>query len=250
MLIQCAFLFFLDLSGLLQVLAQCLQGSAISDPVLLGFSVDVASEITKINSRSLNLLLRASQNPVGSSRSFSTKQNQLAKLPAYSDAKDRTEALKSYLAHKKDSALTNAGAVSRSPLRDFLLAEWDDLTDLVSSLISQLQQPVRHLLSFASLLKFINLSQLERRAELLSAYLWHDSISDPPGAYRLSAFRNARAFLIAVMREAAQVNRKYISDIILQFQVKHTNAFCTKITFLFWNSGNMNSLFLTVNIYK
>ncbi|XP_072240771.1 dynein heavy chain domain-containing protein 1 [Leuresthes tenuis] len=208
-----------DLSGLLQVLAQCLQGSAVSDPVLLGFSVDVASELTKINNRNLNLLLRASQNPVGSSRSFSTKLNQLAKLPAHSDAKDRMEALKRSLALKKDRALTNVGAVSRSPLRDFLLAEWDDLTDLVSSLISHLQQPVRHLLSFASLLKFINLSQLERRAELLSAYLWHDSVSDPPGAYRLSAFRNARAFLIAVMREAAQVNRKYISDIILQFQV-------------------------------
>ncbi|KAM4583530.1 dynein heavy chain domain-containing protein 1 [Odontesthes bonariensis] len=205
-----------DLSGLLQVLAQYLQGSAISDPVLLGFSVDVASEITKINSHSLNLLLRTSQHPVGSSRSFSTKQNQLAKLPAHSDAKDRIKALKSYLAHRKD---TNVGAVSGSPLRDFLQAEWEDLTDLVSSLISQLQQPVRHLLSFASLLQFTNLSQLERRAELLSAYLWHDRISDPPGAYRLSAFKNARAFLIAVMREAAQINRKYISDIILQFQV-------------------------------
>ncbi|CAG5928788.1 unnamed protein product, partial [Menidia menidia] len=206
-----------DLSGLLRLSEQCLEDTA--EPVLLGFGVDVASEMTRINSHSIKLLLKASQNPLGYLRSFSTKHEQLAKLPPYRHAKERIEALKSHLTHKTNSTLEYEGTVSRSPLRDFLLAEWDDLTDSVSSLVSQLQQPVEHLLSVASVLKFTNLSQLERRAELLRAYLWDDIISDPPGAYRLSAFKNARAFLIAVMREAAQINYKYISDITLQFQV-------------------------------
>lgn len=213
-----------DLSELLQNLEQGLQDSAnISDPLLLGFSVDVAAEIIKINSHNLNMLLQASQTTIGTVRSFYTQLNQPATLPARSDARDRLQALKSYLAHKSDSTDTNAGAVCHSPLRDFLQTEWDDLIDLVSLLLSQLQQPVQYNMpTFASLLKLTDLSHLERRAELLSAYLWHHNTLDPPGAYRLSAFKNARGFLAAVMREAAQVNRKYISDLALHFQVKHT----------------------------
>ncbi|XP_044043043.1 dynein heavy chain domain-containing protein 1 isoform X2 [Siniperca chuatsi] len=210
-----------DLSGLLQILEQGLQDSAnINDPLVLGFSADVADEIIKINSHNLNILLQASQTPQGTVRSFYTQLNQPTTLPSYTHARDRLQALKSYLTHKNDSIATNAGAVSHSPLHDFLQAEWDDLIDLVSLLLSQLQQPVQYSTpTFASLLKLTNLSHLERRAELLSAYLWHHNTSDPPGAYRLSAFKNARGFLAAVMREAAQVNRKYISDIALHFQV-------------------------------
>lgn len=204
---------------------QDLQDSAtINDSRVLGFSADVAAEIIKINSHNLNTLLQASQTPPGTLRSFNTQLNQPATLPAYSHARDRLQALKSYLAHKNDSTATNAGAVSHSHLCDFLQAEWNGLIDLVSSLLSQLQLPAQYSAStFASLLKLTDLSRLERRAELLSAYLWHHNTSDPPGAYRLCAFRNARGFLVAVMREAAHVNRKYISDIALQFQVKFTN---------------------------
>lgn len=213
---------FSDLSGQLQILDQGLQD--INDPLVLGFSADVAEAIVKINSHNLNILLQVSQTPQGTVRSFYTQLNQPATLPAFTHARDRLQALKSYLAHKNDSTVTNAGAVSHSPLCDFLQAEWDDLIDLVSSLLSQLQQPIQYSTStFASLLKLTDLSRLERRAELLSAYRWHHNTSDPPGAYRLSAFKNARGFLVAVMREAAQVNRKYISDIALHFQVTHTN---------------------------
>ena len=127
-------------------------------------------------------------------------------------------ALRSYLTNENESRLTNAGAISHSPLRVFLQAEWDDLIDSVSSLLSWLQQ---NPLTFSSLLKLTDLSRLERRAELLGAYLWHRNISDPPGAYRLSAFRNVRGFLVAVMRQAAQANLKCISDIKLHFQVNH-----------------------------
>ncbi|XP_035515196.1 dynein heavy chain domain-containing protein 1-like [Morone saxatilis] len=211
----------LDLSGLLQILEQSLQDSAnINDPPVLGFSGDVAAEIIKINSHNLNILLQASQTPLGTVRSLCTQLKQPSTLPDYSHARDRLQTLKNYLAQKNDSADTTAGAVSHSPLRDFLQAEWDDVIDLVSSLLSQLQQPRQYSKStFASLLKLNDLSHLERRAELLSAYLWHHNTSDPPGAYRLSAFKNARGFLAAVMREAAQVNRKNISDIALHFQV-------------------------------
>ncbi|XP_076585176.1 dynein heavy chain domain-containing protein 1 [Chaetodon auriga] len=210
-----------DLTGLLQILEQGLQVSAnISDPLVLGFGADVAAERIKINSHNLNILLQASQTPPGAVGSFCTQLKQPATLPAFSHARDRLQTLKRYVTHKNDSTDTNAGADSHSPLRDFLRAEWDDLIDSVSSLLSQLQQPVQcSMLTFTSLHKLTNLSHLERRAELLSAYLWHHNTSDPPGAYRLSAFKNARGFLVALMRQAAQVNCKDINDIALHFQV-------------------------------
>ncbi|XP_037619572.1 dynein heavy chain domain-containing protein 1 isoform X1 [Sebastes umbrosus] len=211
-----------DLSELLQTLEQDLHNSTNIDPRVLGFSADVAAEIIQINSHNLNTLLQASQTPLGTVRSL---LNQHATLPAYSHARDRLQALKRSLC-----TVTDAGAVSDSRLRDFLQAEWDDLIDLVSSLLSQLQQPVQYnALTFASLLELTDLSRLERRAELLSAYLRHHDTSDPPGAYRLSAFRNARGFLVAVMREAAQVNRKYISDIALHFQVLSDSTYPTSL---------------------
>lgn len=213
-----------DLTGLLQILEQGLQVSGnINDPLVLGFSADVAAEIIKINSHNLKILLQASQTPPGTVGSFCSQLKQPATLPAFSHARDRLQTLKHYLTHKNDSTVPNAGADSHSPIRDFLRAEWDDLIDSVSSLLSQLQQPVQYsTLTFTFLHKLTNLSHLERRAELLSAYLWNQNTSDPPGAYRLSAFKNARGFLVAVMRQTAQVNCKDINDIALHFQVKHT----------------------------
>lgn len=185
---------------------------------MMGFSVDVAAEIIKINSQNLNILMKASQTPRGAVMSFKTNHST---LPSFIHAKDRLQAVKSYLAHRNESAVANAGAASQSPLRDFFQAELDDLIDLVSLLLSQLQQPVQYTPSF--LLELSDLSCLERRAELLSAYLWNHNTSDPPRAYRLSAFKNARGFLVAVMREAAIARQKYISDMMLHFEVKHTN---------------------------
>ena len=211
-----------DMSELLQVLEHDPWDSAnISDRLVLGFSTDVAAEMKKINNHNMSILLQASQT-LGT-RCFSTDLNQPVTLPAYSHTRDRLQALQSYLKHKNDSRITNAGAVPHNPLRDFLQAEWDDLIDLVSSLLSQLQQPVQNGTStFASLLKLPDLSRLERRAELLRAYLWQYNTADPPGAYRLSAFKNAKGVLVALMREAAHVNRQYISDIALDFQVKYS----------------------------
>lgn len=217
------FFFFLDLTRLLQDLEKPFQNSAVSDPALLGFSEDVAPEITKINSLHLNQLLQASQTPPGAVRCFSTKQNQLVKPSAYSHARERLQALKNYLATKKDNLIRNVGSAPLSPLGDFLRAEWDELIDLVSSLLSKLQQPVQNMLSFTSQMNFTDASRLEKRAELISAYVFHHSTSDPPGAFRLSAFKNPRGFLVALLREGAQENYKYTSDLILHFQVQHTN---------------------------
>ncbi|KAK5608279.1 hypothetical protein CRENBAI_001569 [Crenichthys baileyi] len=201
-----------DLSGLLQVLEQGFQDIAFSDPLVLGFSANVVPEVSKINSYNLNVLLQASQTPLRPVRSFSPKQDPPVKLPAFIKARERLQALKNYLTHKKDSTIRDVGAASRSPLRDFLEAEWDDLIDSVALLLSNLQQSVQYNSSSASLVKFTDLSRLEKRAQLLSAYLGHGCASDPPGAYRLAAFKKPRVFLLALMRETARENSKYISN--------------------------------------
>ncbi|XP_069387019.1 dynein heavy chain domain-containing protein 1 isoform X2 [Paralichthys olivaceus] len=203
-----------DLPGLLQILEHHLRDSAkINDPVVLGFNEDVAAEILQINSHNLNILLQASQNPLGTART----SRRTFTVPAYSHARDRLLALKSYLTNRSDSGVKNGEAVSHSSLSDFLQAEWGELIDTVSSLLSQLQQPVHR--GWPTFTSLPDLSRLERRAELLSAYVGHNNTSDPPGAYRLAAFRNARGFLVALMRKVARENLRYISDIELHFQV-------------------------------
>lgn len=209
-----------DLSGILPVLERRVQNLGyISDPLLLGFSADVAAETIEVNSQNLNALLSDSQTPLGKPSPIAAELRHVATLPDYNRARERLQALKSHLAEKNDCSVKNA----RGPLRDFLQAEWDDLADSVCSLLAQLQQPTQpDRPALASLLKLANLSRLERRAELLSAYLWgHDATADPPAAYRLSAFKNAKGFMVAITREAAQLKRRYVSDVALHFQVKY-----------------------------
>lgn len=197
-----------------------------SDPLVLGFSADVADEIAKINSNHLNKLLQASQNPLGAVRRFSTQLKQPATLPDYRHTIDRLQALTGYLTQKSQRAGTNAGAGCEGPLLQFLQSEWTDLRDSVSTLLSQLQRPVHCCsLTCGSLLELTNLSHLERRAKLLCSYLWcsYHSTADPFGSYRLAAFRNARGFLVAVIRQAAQVQGKDISDVTPHLQVRFIN---------------------------
>ncbi|XP_038160740.1 dynein heavy chain domain-containing protein 1 [Cyprinodon tularosa] len=208
-----------DLSALMQVVEQHFRDLSVSNPVMLGFGADVASEVAKINSNNLNLLLQGSQTPLITAGSISPKHEPPVTLPAYNKARERLQDLKIYLTHKEDGKIRDMGASSCSPLRDFLQAEWDDLTDLVALLLSHLLQPIQYKSSSPSLLWLTDLSRLEKRAELLSAYLGHCTASDPAGAYRLAAFKRPRHFLLALMQEAARKNYKYISDIILQFQV-------------------------------
>nr|XP_043885125.1 dynein heavy chain domain-containing protein 1 [Solea senegalensis] len=197
-----------DSSRLLQIMEPGLQDSASAgDPLALGFGVDTAAEMIRVRSHNLNVLLQASQTPPGVSRP--------PVAPAHGHAGDRLRALKSSLTDK-DSTVTDAGRVHPGPLRDFLQQEWEELTDTVSSLLLQLQHDTPKLTSPLSL---THLCRLEKKAELLGAYVGHGGASDPPGAYRLCAFNNPRGFLVAVMRQAAREKRKYISDIKLHFQV-------------------------------
>ncbi|XP_076028227.1 dynein heavy chain domain-containing protein 1-like [Genypterus blacodes] len=210
-----------DLSGILPVLEQRVHKLGhISDPLLLGFSADVVARTIQIDSQNLKVLLSDSQTPPGQLCPIAAL-DRIAALPDYNHARDRLQALKSRLTGTKERSVKNTGAVSRGPLRDFLQTEWDDLRDSVCSLLSQLQQPTpRDRPAFTSLLKLTDLSGLERRAELLRAYLWgHSSTTDPPAAYRLSAFKNPKGFMVAMMREAAQLERRYVSDVSLHFQV-------------------------------
>lgn len=226
-----------DLTGLLQNLDKGLQDSSnTNDLLVLGFDADVSAEMTKINSHNLNLLLQASQNPPGAGRSFcSSLKQQCVTLPPYSHTRHRLQSLKSYLTQKSDSTDKNAGAVCHNPLLDFFQTEQDALIDSVSLLLSQLQQPIEYgSVTFSSLLGLTELSHLERRAELLSSYLCGCSTSDPAGAYRLAAFKNARGLLVAVMRQAAHFHRKHISDLTLHLQVRFKHWNHSKTQFLIY----------------
>lgn len=224
-----------DLTGILHILDHRHQDSLhSSDPFVLGFSVDTAAEITKINSNNLNILLQASQSPIGTVRSFCTQLKQPATLPDYRHARDRLQALQGYLTQKSHSTSINAGAGRHGPLLQFLQTEWDDLHNSVSTLLLQLQQPGQcRVPTCSSLLELTHLSRLERRAELLCSYLWYHSTADPSGSYRLAAFKNARGLLLAVMRQAAQVQGKHISDITTLLQVRFINLDLRFIMFLF-----------------
>lgn len=211
-----------DVTGSRHVLDHHLQDLRHSgDPLVLGFSADVAAEITKINSNNLSILLQASQNPLGVARSFCTQLKQPDTLPDYRHTRDRLQALHSYLAQKCHGSGTNAGGGRHGPLLQFLQTEWDALHDSVSTLLSQLQLPRGCAPTCGSLLELTNLSHLERRAELLYSYLW---CHGTPGSYQLAAFKNARGLLLAVIRHAAQVQGKDISDMTPHLQVRFINA--------------------------
>lgn len=224
-----------DLAGSLHILDHHLQDSLQrSDPFVLGFSADVAAEITKIKSNNLNVLLQASQSPLGAVRTFHMHLKQSGTLPDYRHVRDRLGALKSYLTKRSHSTGTNAGAGRHGPLLQFLQTEWDDLHDSVAILLSQLQQPQCCWATIGALLELTNLSHLERRAELLCSYLRCTGTS---GSYRLAAFKNARGLLWAVMRQAAQVQGKDISDMTLHLQVRFVNVcLAACFNYLTWHS--------------
>lgn len=212
---------FTDTSGLLRCLEHRIQNlSNINDPLLLGFSANLAGEMVKVNSQTLNILLRDSQTPVGKIRCAGNELSLLAVLPDFTQTRDRLQTLKSGLAQKNDRMAMSVGTVSQGPLRSFLQTEWDALIDLVSSLLSELNQPIQQNKPTIASFTRANLSQLERRAELLTAYVCDDTSKSSPTAYRLSAFKNARGFLVAVMREASQAKHRDVSNVALYFQVK------------------------------
>lgn len=186
----------------------------------MGFTSDLSSEVIKTNSHDLNTLLQLSQTPLGATRMLSAKARQPASLSAYSQVRDRVQALRSSLIQTNDKTDSNALHISHGPLLDFLQTEWNHLVETVSSLLSLLQQPIQLATStYDTLPELADISRLERKAELLSTYLWHQNSTDHPNAFRLSAFKNPKGLLVAVIRQAARANCKYVSDMDLQFQV-------------------------------
>lgn len=187
--------------GLLEVVDALLKGSTDrQDYLWLGFGADVATEILQMQSHWLNVLLQALHSPLGRQQCLSAEQVHF---------RERLQALKASMTNRTIAP----GSASGGPLQDFLQSEWEQLWDLVSALLSQSEA--------ADWSKEMHLRDLERRAELLSAYLWHHDSADPADAYRLAAFKNPRGFLVALMRQAAQIHHKYISDITLCFQVTY-----------------------------
>lgn len=207
-----------DPSALLQALERSLAGpSGLEDPRLLGFSADEVAEMIQINSRNLSELLRASQTPPGAARSPCTRPREAAALPALGDASERLQVLKDRL-----QAASGPAAAPHALLLAFLQAESEHLLREASSLLRRLRRRIRlGGISSNPLLQLADLPRLERRAELLAAYLGGRGASDPPGAYRLSAFRNARGLLVALMREAARSNLRHVGDVALHAEVKH-----------------------------
>ncbi|XP_037328902.2 dynein heavy chain domain-containing protein 1-like [Pungitius pungitius] len=204
-----------DLSALERRLAGPL---GLDDPRLLGFGADDVSEMIQINSHHLNELLQASQTPPGAARRRSSRLREPAALPAPSEASDRLQVLKDRL-----QAASEPSAAPHTLLGSFLRAERDHLLREASSL---LRRSVRlGGVSSDPLLQLADLPRLERRAELLAAYLGGRGASDPPGAYRLSAFRNARGLLVALMRAAARSNLLHVGDVALHAEVLSHGAF-------------------------
>ncbi|KAM8879925.1 dynein heavy chain domain-containing protein 1 isoform 2-T5 [Spinachia spinachia] len=211
-----------DWSALLQALQRSLAGPlGLDDPGLLGFSADEVSERIQINSHDLSDLLRASQTPLGAARSPCSRLREPAALPALAEASERLQVLKDRLQVASEPA-----AAPGALLLAYLQAERDHLLREASSLLRRLRRLVRlDGVSFDHLLQLADLPLLERRAELLAGYLGGRGASDPPGAYRLSAFRNARGLLVALMREAARSNHQHVGDVALHAEVLSHGAF-------------------------
>ncbi|KAI1893567.1 hypothetical protein AGOR_G00125050 [Albula goreensis] len=188
---------------LLQDVEQRIQAlSSSDDPLLLGLSAGLVGELVRMRSRTLHMLLRESQTPKA--------QNLPTPLPhLLTDVQARMQALKDRLKQDEVHRLLSA---PQTPLRRFLLQEWDGLVQEAASLRSALQET-----NVTSSLH--TLSWLEGRAELLGAYLWKESPETTPYIYRLSAFHNPRGFLAALLRDSAKTEQEDIALLTLCFQV-------------------------------
>lgn len=197
------------------------KSAEVNEPLVMGFTSDLSFETMKSNSQSLNVLLRRSQTPLGGAWIPSDQATPTAPLADYIQGRDRLQALNSSLIQTNHQRDPDAPSVSHGALLDFLQTEWNDLVDTVSSLLALLQQPLQFATSvFAALPELEDVSRLERRAELLSDYLWHQNNTDRPNTFRLAAFKNSKGLLLALKRQAARAHSKYVSDMDLSFQVR------------------------------
>ncbi len=192
---------------------QCITSSA--DPTILGFSPGMASELVKLKSHRLHILLHQSQNIFADVRGDMQAQER----PDYSSAWERLLTLQDNL--RKMNIGMGMESASLGPLHCFFQAERECLVALVSSLLLDRFQPVKYNMtsSTAAYLTSSALSRLETQADQLRSYLWEESSSITPRVYRLAAFLNPRGFLAALIRHAAHIQHKDISLYGLNFKV-------------------------------
>ncbi|XP_058646980.1 dynein heavy chain domain-containing protein 1 isoform X2 [Onychostoma macrolepis] len=204
---------------------QCITCS--TDPFILGFSPGMASELVKLKSHTLNILLHQSQNIFSDVRGDTSLFMQAQECPDYRTAWERLLALQDKL-RKMDIGMGMESA-SLGPLHGFFQAERECLDALVSSLLLDSFQPVKYNMtsSTAAYLTSSALSRLETQADQLRSYLWEESSSITPRVYRLAAFLNPRGFLAALIRHAAHIQHKDISLYGLNFKVLHDTVSAT-----------------------
>ncbi|KAK0134870.1 Dynein-1-beta heavy chain, flagellar inner arm I1 complex [Merluccius polli] len=192
-----------DTAALLHTLERQVQsGSDRSEPPALGLSPQLEEDSLQTRSSHLNTLLRRSQTPSTGGERVPLRYV-TPDTPPGRALQERLAALRDRLvaaAARQDAAADPPGDSAGGPIRDFLRSEWAALGDRLPD--------------------GVDLSRLERRAELIATYLWGGAAArDPPAAYRLSAFCNPRGFLAAVLRETAQRRHVELSNLALDFQV-------------------------------
>ncbi|XP_016387040.1 dynein heavy chain domain-containing protein 1-like [Sinocyclocheilus rhinocerous] len=209
-----------EAGGLLKDLRHCIQCiTSSTDPFILGFSPGMASELVKLKSHRLSILLHQSQNIYVDVRGDNSLLMQPQELPDYRTAWERLLTLQDML-RKMDIGMGMESA-SLGPLRCFFQTERERLDALVSSLLLDSFQPVKYNMtsSTTAYLTSSALSRLETQAEQLRSYLWEESSSIKPCVYRLAAFLNPRGFLAALIRDAVRIQDKDISLYCLNFKV-------------------------------
>ncbi|XP_072546843.1 dynein heavy chain domain-containing protein 1 [Salminus brasiliensis] len=208
---------YFDEENLVKALERRVQTTLNSnDSVVLGFSAGMTSEMVKVKSHRLNMLLLQSQGGFAAVRGGGVF-NHFQKLPGYKKARERLQALWDKLRCREDCRSISVGTVPLSPLCRFLQTEMEYLMELVVSLLENTSQPSQYP-SASSYVTSSSISKLETRADLLRRCQWEES-SGLGRVYCLSAFANPRGFLAALVRENAKIKQQDVSNVSLHFQV-------------------------------
>ncbi|XP_046718989.1 dynein heavy chain domain-containing protein 1 isoform X3 [Silurus meridionalis] len=187
-----------------------------NDALLLGFSAEVTIDVIKFRSKTLRNLLLQSQDSFAAVRQYGMFNNLLAQTH-YKMAQETLQALQTKFELAKKNRSVSEGKVSLSPIHTFLWTEWENLSEIVSSLLENAKKPLKDPSASPKITSSV-ISKLESRANLLQMYQLKE-YSDSLPIYCLSAFANPRGFLAAVIRETVHNKHSDISNITLQFQV-------------------------------
>lgn len=232
--------YFAETGSLLKSLTHRIQCMTdCTDPIILGFSPDMAGKLIKLKSQTLNILQHQSQIIYTDIREDSRILMQSQELPEYKQAWERLLTLQDKLRQKIMDIGVDMGSAYLSHLSQFLQTEWQFLYKLVSFVLCDNFQPAKYNVTNSTPVNVTSaaLSRLEGRADLLGSYSWEES--SRPHAYQLSAFLNPQGFLVALIRDVASIQKKDISVLSLHFKVNQT----------FSNSPAMKQIDCTCKIF-